>query len=146
MEAAVKKRDAAGILMQAPSGRVLLVYRAAWLRDGLTWGNPGGVMDAGETEWEAALRELFEETWIELEFEEGFEIRAEEKLTSSLRSYTLFLIDVAEEFEVFVDGDETLDAIWVDPQEALSMRLHPSFRKTLKQWLDAGVLDALVSS
>lgn len=51
----------AGVVARDEKGRVLLIQRA----DDLTWGLPGGHVEAGETWSQAALRECQEETgWL----------------------------------------------------------------------------------
>jgi 8-oxo-dGTP diphosphatase len=51
----------AGILVfSEATRRVLLLDRA----DGTGWSHPGGWLEAGETPWEGALREFWEETGI----------------------------------------------------------------------------------
>lgn len=51
----------AGVVARDELGRVLLIQRS----DDLTWGLPGGHVEAGETWSQAALRECLEETgWI----------------------------------------------------------------------------------
>ncbi len=47
-----------GVLIFNEQGQVLLQKRS----DDGTWGNPGGSMELGETIYEAAVREVFEET------------------------------------------------------------------------------------
>ena len=53
---------AAVILIRDSSGRLLLQHRS----DDGTWGVVGGVMNLGETVEEAARREVFEETGLEV--------------------------------------------------------------------------------
>ncbi len=55
---------AAVILIRDSSGRLLLQRRS----DDGTWGVVGGIMNLGETVEEAARREVFEETGLELRY------------------------------------------------------------------------------
>jgi 8-oxo-dGTP diphosphatase len=66
-------RGAAGLLLirRAPTGapdttQVLLQHRAGWVHHGDTWSVPGGAIHTGETPWDAALREVLEETGLDL--------------------------------------------------------------------------------
>jgi ADP-ribose pyrophosphatase YjhB (NUDIX family) len=56
--------NSAGGWVEDDDGRVLLQRRA---RDGDVWGFPGGVMELGEAAHETAVRELREETGLEVE-------------------------------------------------------------------------------
>ncbi|MGH8916952.1 MAG: NUDIX domain-containing protein, partial [Actinomycetes bacterium] len=52
-----RKRMTAGVLFRDTMGRVLLVEQS-YKPD---WGSPGGAVDADESPWAAAARELSEE-------------------------------------------------------------------------------------
>lgn len=59
---------AAGLfLTTVEQGTTLLLvqHRAMWTNFGGTWGIPGGAVDTGESETEAALRETMEETGVD---------------------------------------------------------------------------------
>jgi 8-oxo-dGTP pyrophosphatase MutT (NUDIX family) len=56
-----KKRMAAGILFRDVDGKVLLVK--PWYKDG--WDIPGGAVNANESPWDCAARELTEELGLD---------------------------------------------------------------------------------
>lgn len=64
-----------GCLIFDGEGRVLLQKRS----DDNLWGNPGGCMDIGETIYETVKREVFEETGLEVEELEIFNIYSGEQ-------------------------------------------------------------------
>lgn len=64
---AVRHRPAARIIVLTPDERVLLMsFRLPWRSDPI-WLTPGGGIEAGETAREAAVRELREETGLEVD-------------------------------------------------------------------------------
>lgn len=67
MEGRVRSRRTARVLVFDPSGRVLLIRFAVMRAEGefRFWLTPGGEIEAGETETEAAARELREELGLE---------------------------------------------------------------------------------
>ena len=56
--------NSAGGWIEDEAGRVLLQRRE---KEGAVWGFPGGIMDLGEAAHEAAIREVREETGLEVE-------------------------------------------------------------------------------
>lgn len=57
-------RRGAGLLIKiADSDKVLLVHRSRYVLDPGLWGLPGGRVEPGETDFEAAIREGMEELW-----------------------------------------------------------------------------------
>ena len=55
-----------GCLIFDDKGRVLLQKRS----DDNLWGNPGGSMNLGETIYETAKREIYEETGLEISYKD----------------------------------------------------------------------------
>jgi 8-oxo-dGTP diphosphatase len=133
---AVAKRPASGILLVCrETGRVLLAKRAKWMADGGTWSTPGGVADPGEDLVEAAFREFAEEMGVLLTTSDC-EFVTEYQTWNLRRSYTVYVAIVDEEFPVYVDEDETVDAEWFDVDEVLEpdFPLHPGLRPTLRDF------------
>jgi len=57
-------KQAAGILLHSPTGRILLLRRSALVSSPGTWNFPGGEVDPGETPKQAAIREVEEEAGV----------------------------------------------------------------------------------
>lgn len=89
---------AAGILLIDPRGRGLFVRRS----DSRLWATPAGHIETGETPWEAAKRETYEETGYS-----GPYFSVEEVLTSrtNQRTFWLFSARVPRAFTPRLDGE-----------------------------------------
>lgn len=74
-----------------PDGRVLLVRRSALVSEPGTWANPGGHVERGESDVEAAVRETREETGIHVAWGSGRVARITLHHGDALR-YALFVV------------------------------------------------------
>ena len=117
--------------------RVLLVKR----RDNDLWTLPGGGMDLGESIVETAVREVKEETGLDVEvtgligvytnprhviaYTDG-EVRQQFSLCFGTR-----LIGG----ELCVDSEST-DIAWIRPQDIPSLNMHPSMRLRIQHYLE----------
>lgn len=113
---------AAGILITAPSGKVLFLKRSGVGDYAGSWSLPGGKVEADESLDAAALRETVEETGTDL---------AKSPLTFLTRrvsdgvDFTTFAASCAEEFTPVL-SDEHVSFAWMTPADALSEPLmHP---------------------
>jgi ADP-ribose pyrophosphatase YjhB (NUDIX family) len=126
----------AQVYVRDADGRILLQRRA----DSGNWSAPGGVMELGESLAAAAVREVREETGLDVE------------LTGLLGVYTDpgHLIayadgEVRQEFVVaftgrVVDGqlrgsDESMEVRWVEPAELDDLPVHPTVRRRITHCL-----------
>lgn len=112
---------AAGVLFTSPEG-VLLLRRSANSDHPGEWGLPGGRIESGETEAEAACREVREET--------GYRVEPSQlRIVESGGGYTTFKHDTAG-FVPRLNPEHTEYAWHPDPLTLPD--LHPNLRATLQ--------------
>jgi ADP-ribose pyrophosphatase YjhB (NUDIX family) len=126
-------------LVTDDAGRILLQRRA----DSGNWSLPGGVMEIGETLGNAVVREVREETGLDVD------------LTGILGIYTdpLHLIEYADgevrqEFNVTFTArvtsgtisvsEESTDVRFVDPSEIRDLPLHDTVRLRIRHHVEGG--------
>lgn len=123
----------AGVIVLNQSNQVLLLRRADGVNKGM-WEVSGGAIEKDETIKEAALRELQEETGIELcaDFlKEVGTFRAVNKdKTDIITSYYAYVKSPVK--VVFSDDEHDLSK-WVDLKEVLTMPLHPTNLELLQK-------------
>lgn len=133
--------EAAGALIFAiSSGRVLLLNR----RDGSGWSHPGGWGEHRETALQTAVREVAEETGVELRFtapvrnlkirvsERGYEALPAAAANETALIYSLFFVVVTTEFVPRLNSEHT-GHTWADPDD-IGPHLHPGCATALR-WL-----------
>jgi ADP-ribose pyrophosphatase YjhB (NUDIX family) len=119
-------------------GRILLVHKI----DNDLWALPGGGHDAGESIAETAVREVLEETGVQVEvtgivglytnpnhvmkYDDG-EVRQQFSICFSAR----LIGGSARE-----DGTETKEVKWVDVSELDQLNIHPSMRLRIDHYLE----------
>jgi mutator protein MutT len=118
-------------------GRILMVRRGHGPAAG-TWSVPGGRVEVGETLHEAVVREVVEETGIQVVVERflGFAERIADDHHFVLLDFEVSPLDT-EQVEP-VAGDDAAEAVWVPVDELDDYRLAPGLREFL---LDVAVLD-----
>jgi 8-oxo-dGTP pyrophosphatase MutT (NUDIX family) len=124
--AAATPRAAATVIVlrgDADALEVLLVRRTPAARFmGGVWVFPGGAVDEGEDELDAALRELREETAIEVAGRDAL-VRFSRWITPAMVKIRFdthfFLAPVPEGAQPQIDGEEIVDAGWFTPGGAL---------------------------
>jgi len=109
---------AAGIMFMTPEGETLLLRRGDGGDFPRTWGLPGGHLEEGETDEQAARRETLEET--------GFDYKGPLERLCSDGQFTAFIARGVEKFAVSI-CDESTGFAWSKPEEAPEP-LHPGVR------------------
>lgn len=131
-------RPSAGGIVVNPEGKIALVEQ-----HGNSWSFPKGGIEAGESELEAATREIFEETGLQdIELVEelgnyeryslGLDGKSENK-DWGLRRRTLFLFKTPQtEFRLNPHDEEVTDMRWVTLDEAAELLSHPKDKEFLE--------------
>lgn len=120
------------------TGRLLLTRRV----DNGLWVLPGGKLELGETIAEAAVREVLEETGVEVEVtgiagiytDPGHVIAYDDGPV--LQEFSVVLHARAVGGAARPDGMETSVVRWVDPVELPGLDLHPVMRARIADALD----------
>jgi 8-oxo-dGTP diphosphatase len=132
--AAVMRVPCAGAIIKDETGRLLLVLRGHEPGKGL-WSVPGGRIEPGETDQEAVVREVREETGLEVAC--GPQLGAVERpglagAVIDIRDYAAVVTGGA-----LAAGDDAADVRWVSAAEAEALDVDGQ--------LTSGLLDALRS-
>ena len=135
---AAPRASAGGVVVNS-EGKIALVQQ-----HGNSWSFPKGGIEAGESELEAARREVFEETGLrDLELlqkellgsYERYSLGLDGKTENpdwGLRKRTLFLFGAHEtDFRAEAHDEEITDMRWVTFDEALELLTHPKDREFL---------------
>ncbi len=117
------KFEAAGCFIEN-EGKILLLHRRIDKPHGNTWGLPSGTIENNETPLSAMLRELEEETGIQLEspvishYQKVFVKYSEYDFL-----YHIFYIRLDGEGKVRIDSNEHKEFTWIHPKDALKLPL-----------------------
>lgn len=105
-------------------GKILLLFRESHKLEGNKWGMPAGKIHSGESEQEAVIREIKEETGLGV---------APEKLNYCRKVYVrypdydfiyhIFSFQLELQAQIKINPREHREYAWVTPQEALGMQL-----------------------
>ena len=120
-----------GAVIKDDRGRLLLIKRGHAPGAGL-WSLPGGRIEPGETDTEALVREMREETGLVIEAGQliGTVRRpAQDGSVFDVRDYAAAVIG-----GTLRPGDDAADARWVDADELASLPLTGGLVVTLTSW------------
>ena len=94
--------------------RILLVKN----NNGRYWSFPKGHIEIGETEKETAVREIKEETSLEVEIKDGFREVSDYCPFGKIRKHVVFFLAQAFTDNVRIQEEEIAEYVWVDLQQA----------------------------
>ena len=107
---------------------MLVLRRSARVSDPHTWATPGGIVEPGEDDLEAALREVDEEI---VNAPQRYVITGEYQFVNPKMRYTMFVAHVPKRFTPELNWEND-DFKWVKPNQMSRLKLHPGFRAGLK--------------
>ncbi len=114
-------------------GKILLLRRNVRKPQGGTWGPPAGKIERAETPQETMIRELQEETGIEVSKKQ---IHLGSKIYIRYPSvdyvYNIFYSRVKDEPIVRLNSEEYSSYVWVSPTKALLLELVPDEGNAIK--------------
>jgi 8-oxo-dGTP diphosphatase len=120
-----------GAVIHDSQGRLLLIKRGHEPGAGL-WSLPGGRIEPGETDAEALVREMREETGLEVEpgrLIGAVRRPAQDGDVLDIRDYAASVIG-----GTLTPGDDAADARWVDVTELNSLAITDGLVETLTHW------------
>lgn len=94
--------------------KILLVKN----NNGRYWSFPKGHIEIGETEEETAVREIKEETSLDVEIKDGFREISDYTPFGKIRKHVVFFLAQAFTDNVKIQEEEIAEYIWVDLQQA----------------------------
>jgi len=120
-----------GAVIKDGSGRLLLIKRGHEPGKGL-WSIPGGRVEAGESDADALVREVREETGL---------VVAADRLIGGVRRPA----GAGREFDIrdyaatvtggeLTPGDDADEAVWAGPAEMAALPLTPGLLEALRSW------------
>lgn len=126
------------VVVRDDRGRVLLIHKV----DNDLWALPGGGHDIGESITDTAVREVREETGLDVKV-----IRLTGTYTNPNHVMAYDNGEVRQQFSLCFaasliggapreDGVETKEVRWVDPAEIGKLNMHPSMRTRIEHALD----------
>jgi 8-oxo-dGTP pyrophosphatase MutT (NUDIX family) len=118
------------------NGKFVILFRHAHKPDGSTWGLPGGKVEKGETDHEAIIRELYEETGYKADTAQ-LEHLGDFPFTASFGTpgvYVTYKVTVAAAHQIELEASAHSTYKWVSPEECDAMsNLITGFHELLRQ-------------
>jgi 8-oxo-dGTP diphosphatase len=120
-----------GAVVRDGAGRLLLVRRGREPSAGL-WSLPGGRVERGESDAEAVVRELREETGLRVTV--GALVGRVERPGPGEVTYDIYDYAARVAGGLLAPGDDATDARWVSPAELRALPTSPGLVECLTRW------------
>lgn len=127
-----------GAIVRDDDGRLLVIQRGHAPAAG-TWTLPGGRVEPGETHERACVREMLEETGLEVEV--GRPVGQVERAARGGDTYVIDDYACRVIGGALRAGDDAVDARFVTDFELADLPLAPLLWETLLEWGEIGVVD-----
>ena len=112
-----KREKSCGAVVYNPERQLFLIIK---MLNG-NWGFPKGHTENQETDIQTAIREVTEETGINIKILDGFKKSIKYIPFPEVLKEVIFFIGITEEEKVTIDKDEIEDYMWCSYEEALKM-------------------------
>lgn len=97
------------------------------------WGFPKGHIEKGETKYDAARREVLEETGLHIKIHLGFEGISKYKINKKIDKKVSIFVASTEDTTTTIQEDEIEDYIWLPYQRAMKRLSFANDKKILEQ-------------
>ena len=126
-----KREKSCGAVVYNPKKHSFLIIK---MLNG-NWGFPKGHTEDQETDIQTAIREVMEETGINIEILDGFKKSIKYIPFPDVLKEVIFFIGITEEEKVTIDKDEIEDYMWCSYEEALKMITYKPQRDVMESSL-----------
>ena len=126
-----KREKSCGAVVYNPKKHSFLIIK---MLNG-NWGFPKGHTEDQETDIQTAIREVMEETGINIEILDGFKKSIKYIPFPEVLKEVIFFIGITEEEKVTIDKDEIEDYMWCSYEEALKMITYKPQRDVMESSL-----------
>lgn len=127
----IHEKSCGAIVFHKSDGKV--AYLLLKHRNGLHWGFPKGHVEAGESEAETALREIYEEAGLRVKLRAGFRTTVEYAPSQGAWKEVVYFLGEASNLEVSYQEEEIGDYCWAEYETALKLLTHENNRGLLRE-------------
>jgi bis(5'-nucleosidyl)-tetraphosphatase len=111
----------------------MITYLLLRHRNGQHWGFPKGHVEAGESEVETALREIYEETGLKVKLWDGFRSTVEYAPFEGVWKEVVYFLGEANDLIVNYQVEEIGEYCWAEYENALGLMNHENNRGLLRE-------------